>query len=126
MRGENGPDGSTAETFGNITMEREALTLNNLAMARFNDLHDPSGAEAKFIEREIDLAAVRRVRVDQGWLARLFGYGAIEIFTDHSPEPAAVIPGVTRPHSFKEKFELILAHRGMPMSQLAGDATHHV
>ena len=38
MRGENGrengPDGSTAETFGNITMEREALTLNNLAMAK--------------------------------------------------------------------------------------------
>jgi len=33
VRGENGPDGSTAETFGNITMEREALTLNNLAMA---------------------------------------------------------------------------------------------
>jgi hypothetical protein len=96
------------------------------AMIRFNDLHDPSGAEAKFIEREIDLAAVRRVRVDQGWLARLFGYGAIEIFTDHSPEPAAVIPGVTRPHSFKEKFELILARRGMPMSQLAGDASHHV
>ena len=40
------------------------------ATIRFNDLHDPSGAEAKFIEREIDLAAVRRVRVDEGWLAR--------------------------------------------------------
>jgi len=84
------------------------------AMIRFNDLHDPSGAEAKFIEREIDLAAVRRVRVDEGWLARLFGYGPIEIFTDRSPEPAAVIPGVTRPHSFKEKFKL------------AGDARPHV
>jgi hypothetical protein len=87
---------------------------------RFNDFHDASGAEAKFIEHEIDLAAVRRVRVDQGRLARLFGYGAIEIFTDHDPNPAAVIPGVSRPHSFKERFELILTHCDISTSQAEG------
>ena len=95
-------------------------------MIRFNDFHDPSSAEAKFVEREIDLAEVRRIRVDQGRLARLFGYGAIEIFTDRSPVPAAVIPGVNRPNSFKEKLALILTHRDIPKSQLAGDAGHDV
>ncbi len=69
---------------------------------RFNDLN---------AELEIDLAEVRRVRVDQGWFARVFRYGAIEIFTDRSAKPAAVIPGVSRPHAFKEEFELILKHR---------------
>ncbi len=69
---------------------------------RFNDLQ---------AEVEIGLAEVRCVRVDQGWFARMFGYGAIEIFTDCSSKPAAVIPGVSRPYSFKEEFELILKHR---------------
>jgi hypothetical protein len=99
-------------SFGEI--QKNATFEISKAVIRFNDFHDPSSAEAKFIEREIDLAEVRRVRVDQGWLARLFGYGAIEIFTDRSPLPAAVIPGVDRPHSFKEKLALILTHHDIP------------
>jgi hypothetical protein len=102
---------SLAEVQKNATFEISK------AMIRFNDLRDPSGAEAKFVEREIDLAAVRGVRVDQGWFARSFGYGTIEIFTDRGPNPAAVIPGVTHPHAFKEKFELILTHRDIPTSE---------
>lgn len=78
---------------------------------RFNDIEDPAGAEAKFIEREIDLASVRSIRIDEGLLAWLCGYGNIEIFAGCGPEPAAVIPGVARPQLFKKKFELILAHR---------------
>jgi hypothetical protein len=66
---------------------------------RFNDLDG---------ELEINLAEVRCVCVDQGWFARLFHYGAIEVFTDHGPQPAAVLPGVSHPHVFKEKFDLIL------------------
>jgi uncharacterized membrane protein YdbT with pleckstrin-like domain len=69
---------------------------------RFNDLQ---------AEVEVGLAQVRCVRVDQGWFSRLFRYGAIEIFTDGSPEPAAIIPGVSRPHCFKEKLESILKDR---------------
>jgi hypothetical protein len=92
-------------------VQRNATFEVSRAAVRFNDLHDPSGAEAKFIEREIDLAAVRDVRVQQGWLAGLFGYGAIEIFTDSGRDPAAVLRGVSRPHAFKENFELILALR---------------
>ena len=111
-------------SFGEV--QKNATFEISKAVIRFNDFHDPSSAEAKFIEREIDLAEVRRVRVDQGWLARFFRYGAIEIFTDRSPVPAAVIPGVNRPHSFKEKLALILTHRDIPTSQLAGDARHDV
>jgi hypothetical protein len=69
---------------------------------RFNDLHG---------ELEIGLAEVRCVRVNQGWFAKVFGYGAIEIFADRSPNPAAVLPGVSRPYSFKDEFEFILKHR---------------
>jgi len=87
-------------SFGEL-QRNASLEISKDAL-RFNDLH---------VELEIDLAQVRCVRVDQGWFARLFRYGAIEIFTDQGPEPAAVIPGVSSPHSFKEKFELILKHR---------------
>jgi uncharacterized membrane protein YdbT with pleckstrin-like domain len=80
-------------------LQRNASLEVSKDVLRFNDLQ---------AELEIDLAEVRCVRVDQGWLARLFRYGAIEIFTDRSPKPAAVIPGVSHPHSFKEEFELIL------------------
>ncbi len=83
-------------------LQRNASFEVSKAALRFNDLH---------VEREIELAEVRGVRVDQGWVARAFRYGAIEIFTDPGPNPAAVIPGVSRPHSLKEKLELILKHR---------------
>ncbi len=86
-------------------LQRNAGFEVSKTVLRFNDEH------AEFIEREIELAAVRRVGVDQGWFARLFRYGAIEIFTDFDPKPAAVIPGVSRPYDFKERFELILRHR---------------
>ena len=69
---------------------------------RFNDLQ---------AEVEIGLGQVRCVRVDQGWFSRLFRYGAIEIFTDGSLQPAAIIPGVSRPHCFKEKLKSILRDR---------------
>ncbi len=83
-------------------LHRKASLEVSENVLRFNDLH---------AELEIGLAEVASVRVDQGWFARVFGYGAIEIFTDCSPKPAAVIPGVSRPYSFKEGFELILKHR---------------
>ncbi len=83
-------------------LQRNASLEISKDLLRFNDLH---------AELEIDLAEVRYVRVDQGWFARVFRYGAIEIFTEGSPKPAAVIPGVRRPHAFKEEFELILNRR---------------
>jgi len=83
-------------------LQRNASLEISKDVVRFNDLQG---------EREIDVAEVRCVRVDQGWFAGLLHYGAIEVFTDGSPEPAAVIPGVSSPHSFKEKFELILKDR---------------
>ena len=93
-------------------LQRNASVEISKDVLRFNDLHG---------ELEIGLDRVRGVRVDQGWFARLFRYGAIEIFTELSPEPAAVIPGVSRPHSFKEKFELILQDRDLALggSQLS-------
>ena len=87
-------------SFGEL-QRNASLEISKDAL-RFNDLH---------VELEIDLAQVRCVRVDQGWFARLFRYGAIEIFTDRGPEPAAVIPGVSRPHYFKEKLKSILKSR---------------
>ncbi|MGA7325630.1 MAG: hypothetical protein WBX25_14345 [Rhodomicrobium sp.] len=98
-----------AVSFGEL--QRNASFEVSKEVLRFNDLHDPSGAEAKFIEREIALAAVSRVRADQSWLGRLFDYGTIEIFTNCSLNPSAVIPGLSRPHAFKEKLELILKNR---------------
>jgi len=83
-------------------LQRNASLEVSKDMLRLNDLN---------AELEINLAEVRCVRIDQGWFARLFRYGAIEVFTDRSPKPAAVIPGVSRPHSFKEEFELILNYR---------------
>jgi hypothetical protein len=96
---------SIGEAQKNATFEVSNATI------RFNDLNDPCGAEAKFSEREIDLASVCRVCVVQEGIARLFGYGTIEIFTDDGAQPAATFPGVTRPHLFKEKLELMLMHR---------------
>jgi hypothetical protein len=84
----------------------------------FNDLQDPSGAEAKFAEREIALDMVNRISVEQGWLARLFGYGDIAVFTSPGAKPSAVIRGIARPHAFKEKLELILLSRAVPASHV--------
>ena len=97
-----------AVSFGEL--QRNASFEVSKEVLRFNDLHDPSGAEAKFIEREIALAAVSRVCVDQSWFGRLFDYGTIEIFTNCSLNPSAVIPGLSRPHAFAEKLQLLLKH----------------
>jgi hypothetical protein len=86
---------SLAELQRNASFEISKATL------RFSDFH---------IELEIDLAEVRGVRVEQGWVGRALGYGAIEIFTEPGPNPVAVIPGISRPYAFKEKLELILKH----------------
>jgi hypothetical protein len=88
-------------SFSELQRNNASLEISRDVL-RFNDLH---------VEREIDLAEVCCVRVDQGWFAGIFHYGAIEVFTDPGPEPEAVIPGISRPHAFKEKLELILKHR---------------
>lgn len=64
-----------------------------------------------YAEQEIDLADVCLVRVEQAWFSRMLHYGAIEIFTDRGPKPAAVISGVSHPQSFKKKFDMVLKHR---------------
>lgn len=79
----------------------------------FNDLQDSSGAEAKFIEQEIDLATICQVHVDQTWLAKRFGYGDVAIFTNDGFKPAAVLRGIDRPHAFKERLELLARHRAV-------------
>ncbi len=83
-------------------LQRNASLEISKDLLRFNDLH---------AEVEIDLAEVRYVRVDQGWFGRVFRYGTIEIFTGSSSKPAAVMPGVSHPRSFKEVFEMILEDR---------------
>ncbi len=81
----------------------------------YESLDQDAPPDVKFIDAEIKLADVRRVQVRQGWLARHLGYGDVEIFTNKSAKPEAVIYGVTKPGAFKEKLEMLVEHR--PMSQ---------
>jgi hypothetical protein len=61
---------------------------------------------------------VRRILVSQGWLARHFGYGNVEIFTESSSKPKGTIAGVGKPGIVKDWLEMILAYNRAPISKV--------
>ena len=84
--------------------------------AKFSTIYQIPGAldeivpaETKLIEGDLELKAIRRVRVVRSWLARHLGYGDIALFAGDGPKPDGVIAGVVKPEIVKRKLEMIIA-----------------
>jgi len=100
-----------------FSVSKKKIELNDY-VDLYDSLEDDVPRETKFIKADTKLADVLSTRVKQGWLARRLGYGNIEVFTDDSSRPTAIIPGVTKPNVFKAKLDQILQYRDTPISKL--------
>ncbi len=96
------------------------------------ELHEKIGddtpSETKFIDKEIELGRIRKIRVEQGWFARRLDYGNVAIFTEKEDKPEFVIPGVIKPHAFRDKFERIIELRNATLwePKLPADTARNV
>ncbi len=89
-----------------------SLTGTKLEVNRLTRPYDPMAEtppEDTFAHSELQLSDVRAIRIKQGWLARGLGYGTVEILTDRSLKPAAIIPGVKGVEIFKARLDALVS-----------------